>query len=128
MPTEKNISDGDNEKTSVVCLPPLTSVRDPAGLNSIHEKLCIKTEVKDLFHGVHVNFFCRSSALGSSFGEETTIKGNYLTLLLTTHVYGQQLFGSLIILNLQVLAIPTFCLSWNLLKPEVISKIKCGEF
>jgi hypothetical protein len=66
-------------------------------------------------------FVCRSSPLGSSFGEETTIKGNHLTLWLTTHAYGQQLFGSL-------LAIPTFCLSWNLLKPEVTSKIKCGEF
>jgi len=72
-------------------------------------------------------FVCRSSPLGSSFGEETTTKGNHLTLL-TTHVYGQQFFGSLMILNLQVLAIPTFCLSWNLLKLEVTNKIKCGEF
>jgi hypothetical protein len=38
------------------------------------------------------------------------------------------LVSSLIILNLQVLAIPSFCLSWNLLKPEVTSKIKCGAF
>jgi hypothetical protein len=119
---------GITNKTSVVCLPPLTSVRDPAGLNPIHEKLCITTEVEDLFHGVHINFVCRSSPLGSSFGEETTSKGNHLTFVLTTHVYGQQLFGSLIILNLQVLAIPTFCLSWNLLKPEVRSKTKCEEF
>jgi hypothetical protein len=47
---------GITNKTSVVCLPPLTSVRDPAGLNPIHEKLCITTEVEDLLCGVHVNF------------------------------------------------------------------------
>jgi hypothetical protein len=103
-------------------------VRDPAGLNPIHEKLCITTEVEDLLCGVHVNFCLQVIPPCSSFGEETTTKVNHLTFLLTTHVYGQQFFGSLMILNLQVLAIPTFCRSWNLLKPEVTNKIKCGEF
>jgi hypothetical protein len=88
----------------------------------------LKLKSKTFFMESTSIFVCRSSPLSSCFGEETTIKGNHLTLLLTTHVYGQQFFGILMILNLQVLAIPTFCLSWNLLKPEVASKIKCGEF
>jgi hypothetical protein len=88
----------------------------------------LKLKSKTFFMESMSIFVCRSSPLGSSFGEETTIEGNHLNLLLTTHVYGQQLFGSLIILNLQVLASRLETYSWNLLKPEVTSKIKCGEF